>query len=328
MAGTNDRPKKNDMKPVQETTSTPWQPAQPYIQDILEQGQALVNSGQGQTFPTGDWYAGLGDTSQAGIDSINQTAAGGVPNLAGANSAVGNILNGSTAIDPAQWQQIYDKAMGPDAASGFLTQTAQGDFLGGANPYLNTLYQSAADDITNRTKSLYSGLGRYGSDVMQNDLTDSLGKTYAGIYAPAYENERNRMLQAAMGLGNQQTNNLSIASGAASGISGVEGQNIGNQMSAASLVPTLTSAGYIPAQMQLQAGALEDQAAQGQLNADLMAQMFNNQAPMDALSWYQNLVSGATGGYGTATTSEPYQPGLKFLGGLMSILGGLGGIGG
>ena len=319
---------KGQMKPVQETSSSPWEGAQPYLNDVMSQAQKMFKSGQNQSFPTGDWFAGLGDTSQAGIDSINQTAGGGVQNLDAANGAIGGILNGSTSIDPSQWQAIYNQAMGPDAASQFMTNTAQGDFLGGANPYLNTLYQGAADDIENRTRSLYSGLGRYGSDVMQNDLTDSLGKTYAGIYAPAYENERNRMLQAAGMLGNQQTANMGIASGAAGGMAGIGGQNVANQMGAASMVPGLAQAAYIPANMQLQAGQLEDQAAQGQLNSDLMAQMFNNQAPMDALKWYQDIVSGASGGYGTATTSEPYQPGLKFLGGLMSILGGLGGIGG
>lgn len=317
---------KGQMKPVQETTSTPWVESQPYLKDVMAQARQLIQSGQGQSFPQGDWYAGLGNITNSGINSIQNNAQNGVQNLAGANSALGGIINGSTAIDPSMWQSIYNTAMnGNDPASGYLDETARGDFLGGANPYLNTLYQGAADDIENRTKSLFSGMGRYGSEVHQDALTDSLGQTYAGIYAPAYENERNRMLQAAGMLGNQQTANLGIATGAAGGLSGVEGQNINNRMAAAGMIPGLEAASYLPGQMLLQAGQLKDEAAQGQLNADLMAQMFNQQAPMDALSWYQNLISGAGGGYGTATTSEPYRPGLKFLGALTSILGGLGG---
>lgn len=83
------------------------------------------------------------------------------------------------------------------AASALLGDTIQGDYLGQGNPYLDDLYSRGADDLTNRMKTIAEANGRYGSGWFGDTLGTGLGNLYSQVYAPAYESERNRQMQAA-----------------------------------------------------------------------------------------------------------------------------------
>lgn len=182
--------------------------------------------------------SGIGNTTDEALRMMTQTARGGAP--------------------------------GVDAANQYNTNVLSGQYLNEGNPYMDRIWSDQADQVTNRLKSLYSGMGRYGSEPMQNELAQSLGSLHSQLYGGAYEAERGRMTGAA------------------------------------SMAPQLDQARYTAPQQMLMAGAYRDQA------------------PMDALSWYNSII-GSMGQQGGTANSETVEPGPTFL---QTLLGGLSGIGG
>jgi len=199
----------------------------------------------------------LTDVMQAAQGAYNNTGASGIG--AGTNAAL-------TQIE----QMAGQGTPGVDAANQYNTAVLGGQYLNEGNPYLDRIWSDQADQITNRTKSLFSGMGRYGSEPMQNELAQSLGSLHSQLYGGAYEAERGRMTGAA------------------------------------SLAPQLDQARYTAPQQMLMAGAYRDQA------------------PMDAVSWYNSIINPNAGLGGTANSSTT-EPGPTFL---QMLLGGLSGIGG
>lgn len=90
---------------------------------------------------------------------------------------------------------LHDQPGNP-LANPALAPTAAGDFMPGSNEWLEGLYSSGADDITNRLKDVWSAKGRYNSKPMVEDIAGSLGDFRNQLYAPAYEAERGRQFQA------------------------------------------------------------------------------------------------------------------------------------
>lgn len=160
------------------STSAPWEAQQPYLQDIFQQSQGLLNTGGPQ------YYQG------------NLT-----PKLSGQTK---NALN-----------MYQDQAMGGSQQIGALDQqmtgTLRGDYLN-SNPYLDAMMNSASRGITQNYQSAvapgiganFDSQGRYGSglyqDMMgrsQDELARGLGETAQGIYGQNYANERQNQMRAA-----------------------------------------------------------------------------------------------------------------------------------
>lgn len=185
-------------------------------------------------------------------DVMQQTQQQYQSNPGGIGATTNDALN--------QIQQMAGQGSpGVDAANGYNTNVLNGQYLNeGSNPYLSQIWNDQADQITNRMKDMYSGMGRYGSEPMQNELVQSLGSLHSQLYGGQYNAERDR------------------------------------QTSAAGMAPALDQARYTAPQQLLAAGAYRDQA------------------PMDALSWYNSIIGQAAGQGGTAN-SETTEPGPGFL---------------
>lgn len=158
----------------------PWEGQQPYLKDIYAQTGGLYGSGMGYTPYSGPRVAGLSDIQRQGMETAYQ-----------------NILSGNT---PAQ------------AAGGMLNKTLQGDYLGGANPYLDQVFATSAQNVTDqfnrnilpsiKTAGVQSGMydsSRQGiaEGLAAGEAQKNLAQLSANIYAPAYESERGRQIQAA-----------------------------------------------------------------------------------------------------------------------------------
>ena len=158
----------------------PWGGQQPYLKDIYAQAGGIYGSGMGYTPYSGPRVAGLSDIQRQGMETGYQ-----------------NILSGNT---PAQ------------AAGGMLNKTLQGDYLGGANPYLDQVFATSAQNVTDqfnrnilpsiKTAGVQSGMydsSRQGiaEGLAAGEAQKNLAQLSANIYAPAYESERGRQIQAA-----------------------------------------------------------------------------------------------------------------------------------
>ena len=110
---------------------------------------------------TGQRYADLNNTQNAGIGMIqNRALTGSATNANAENALNGVISNGAT------------------------------------NPYLDAMYGKAATQVANSVNSNFSGAGRYGSGAQADTLGRNLGDLATGIYGGAYAQDQNNKLQA------------------------------------------------------------------------------------------------------------------------------------
>ena len=161
------------------STSSPYEGQRPYLDESFAEARRLYETGGPKGFgrPT---VANFSGPTESALQSIENTAMAGSPNI-----GVGQNL---------------------------LGQTLSGDFLN-SNPYLDQMYNQAADSVTrNYREAVAPGIGanaeaqgRYGSGLYQNmmansqrELGDSLGRLGTNIYGQNYATERGRQ-DAAIG---------------------------------------------------------------------------------------------------------------------------------
>lgn len=68
--------------------------------------------------------------------------------------------------------------------------------MGATNPYLDSMYQQAAGNVSNSVNSQFANAGRYGSGAHTEALTKGLGDMATNLYGGAYEADRGRQMQA------------------------------------------------------------------------------------------------------------------------------------
>ena len=78
-----------------------------------------------------------------------------------------------------------------------LGATIGGEYLG-ANPYLDDVVARSSRNAMSGINATFGGAGRTGGGLHQQALATGLGDVAAGVYAPAYEAERQRQLGTAM----------------------------------------------------------------------------------------------------------------------------------
>ena len=160
------------------TTTAPWGPQQPYLQQGFAEAQRLYGRGGPQVYGQST-VANLSRDTNAALNDISRTARGGTP-----------------VAQTAQDQ---------------VNSTLKGDYLN-SNPYLDAMYNQAASAVTrNYTDAVAPSLqanfglaGRGGSNSYQNSLDMSqqqlgqqLGGLASNIYGQNYANERNNQMTAA-----------------------------------------------------------------------------------------------------------------------------------
>lgn len=241
------------------STSEPWAVAQPYINNSLLRANSLYTNGSGRV-PAPSWEANKWLQMTKGL------ALGGNPLMADTQNATRQLMTGT--------------GVGGDT----LTATARGDNLDAVNPYLQGQIDDQAEKIATQVRSLYGGMGRYGSATMNRDLVDRLGQFRGGILSQNWENERNRQMDAA-------------------------GTLQGLKASGISLSGDVNAQRYADADAMAKAGAYQD--AYRQMVAD---------NPWQRLSNYANIVNSSTGGYGTQTNTQPGPSILsQILGGITGV---------
>jgi len=232
------------------TTVAPWAPIQPYLQQGFQQAGNLLNAGGPDYYPNSTVY-GFGAGTMEGANQFQ------------------NIARQGTAVAGAANQQVAD--------------TLSGDYLN-SNPYLDAMYNNAAGAVTRHYSEAVApsiaanfGLsGRTGSNMAfantmnqsQDTLSRNLGGMAADIYGGAYENERNR------------------------------------QMQAASLAPETAKLNYFDASQMMNLGGMFDQMGQARLDDEVNRFNFNQNQPYDNLGRYMGYLGGQ---YGNQTTQPLYQ---------------------
>lgn len=236
----------------------------------------------------------------------------------------------------SNFKSIFDRAGQPGAVEQNLAGTARGDFLNGS-PFLDDIITRSNRAIGDRTDAMFSAGGRFGSGAHQGVLADSIGANTANILNQNFQSERDRQLQAASAIGNEQQGRMGQQLGAAGGLTqsqlgaaGLEDRGFQNMLGMISALPTIQNNKVFDANQQMQVGGMIDQEAQARLT-DAINQW--QRADMEPWARLGGLISGATGAAGnfgtqtgTAQTTTPFNPlqGLGLLGsiGMAPVTGG------
>lgn len=149
----------------------PWAPAQPVLQDVLNNAQKYGNdpSRFEQTFGqnTRDAAAGM---ANLGRNPLAQ------------QGALGGLIDGTKAGYGVANQQLMD--------------TASGGMLGG-NPYLDKVLATSSQRAADTVNQQFAGVGRHGSGAHTGVLGDRLGAIETNARMQNYNTERGNQLNAA-----------------------------------------------------------------------------------------------------------------------------------
>lgn len=119
--------------------------------------------------------------TQAALDLTQQRALSGSP----VNQAAQDYATQTLSSAPSSQ---FGNAVNPHAANTFADD---------GNPSLDYYFNRAADSTQNRLATTFAGAGR-NIGASRAPMAEELGDLASNIYGGAYENERNRQLQAAM----------------------------------------------------------------------------------------------------------------------------------
>lgn len=307
--------------------------AQPYAQQILEQGSALSQ----QDIPQygGQTVAGLSDLQNQYLSALGGLNTGS--NTGAASSYLQNLLqNGSN--------------VGVDASNPYASQTtsvASNPYIG-QNPYLAQQVQNAQQQTADayntgtasQTMAQFRNAGAFGGSAQQQytdqqnqQLGNQLGQIATNMYGQDYANTQ-QLAQQGINL-QTQTSLADAARNAQYTLGGQQLQQQGNQydmsnmLSALGLSGTLDTSNLANLQAMLQGGTLQQTQGQNELNAQYQQWYNNAMQPYQQLGILQNALSGAmgAGAQGVTTTTQQQGSGStmgNIFGGITSGLGLLG----
>lgn len=290
------------------TTTDPWKVQQPYLLGGFADASAAYNALKTQPYYQGPMYAGLTPLQNQAIAGTQNFATG-----TGAQTA-SNMLGASNAS--------LGGAMGQMGTAGALAGFNPGNATIGNimdaglyanNPYMSGMIDAASRDVTrNLTEDVLPGINRLGSATGNTNSTrtgvaegialrgaqDRIGDIGAQMRGDAY--------QQGLGLAEQSRGaNMNARLNALTNAGNIYGNAFGQglQGTAAGL-----TAGYNNLDALSKAGAMQQQDAQGQINANFARWQGQDQRAFDLLDRYMQAVGGQYGSTKTSTANNG-QPG-------------------
>lgn len=278
--------------------------------NIMQAGGSLYNRGTPNYYP-GNTVTPFSDQTQAGLDYLQNHAQGGMPNLGEAIGANSRALSGWNPAMP----MAAGAAMG--GLSGNPAMAGLSQFGNGQNPHLDSLFSRGAEQVGNAVNSQFAQAGRYGGNAARQDVMQrGMGDLFTNIYAPAYEAERNRGLQAQQTMGGLFDAGQNRTLAGIDMLGGMHAQGNADAARAQALLPGLFSAGQMPGQAMLDVGGIYEGQAQNMLNADMDRYNYQANAPWQYLTQYANMMNGLPDFSGSTQTSTQRVPQNRLMQGL------------
>lgn len=148
-------------KTTQENKPPAW--SVPLFEKSASEAQKIYDSGAGGNVYQGQTVAGLGNTTQAGIQGVQNTVAG----LPSATSSANNLAG-----------------------------MASGSYLKDGNPHFNAALDNQLQKAGEKIQSQFSGAGRYGSGANTSVLTNQLGGLATSALSDQFNRDTQNMLTA------------------------------------------------------------------------------------------------------------------------------------
>jgi len=231
---------------TQQSTSAPWQAAQPDLTSILGQLNPLIAN------------SGLTPTESSAINQLSQNASQGNPFTGQITGLATNLLNGGGATAQAPALQS-----GLSTLQSQLTPFANGSMVGN-DPALQAQLAQIASDTTNQVNGQFAAAGREFSGANQQALARGIAQGEAPVIASQFNQDVANQMNAANSLfGAQNTTSNAL--------SGLNQQALANQLQGVSSAQdALNAQNYAPQQQLALAQLAQNIPAQ---NLSLLAQI-------------------------------------------------------
>lgn len=288
----------------------------------------------------GDVGSGL---MRSGAQSINRAGQQYASLPGQAQGLLGSFASGADGINTeADYRKVLASASGPTSSAKNLADMASGKYLTEGNPYFRELLDEQSSDLAGSVNNMFASGGRYGSRANQGEVLDQVGSFRRENLSDQWNRDQAAMLSANSMIDSSNSQSIADRLAAVSGITGVQGQNIANQMGASGSIldAILASAGGLSqtgqqkaalgqqkfdnagtaADALLQAGGITDAKRQAELDARINRFYQNDMRDWTRLGALQSAAAGSAGPYGT-TWSSTQQPSSFNPLGLLGLLG-------
>jgi len=295
---------------TQTTANSPWKPAVPYLKGSMEEAAKLAQKNKGFGAYPGQAWTDYSPQTLSGLTTMEQLASQPNPFYQPNADFTSGLVAG--AYNPnANAQYATGIASG---AQGITTEAAYQDLYDNTNQYFNealdTQSAALADDIA-RT----FGGASFGSAASTGAVVDQVGDLRTQAMADQYNTEQ------------------AFKAGLLGDISGVQGQNITNQLAAAGqlsaeqqlgvqnqiagvgLSDSVYQSQYLPAAAMLGVGAAYDQKEMEKLQAQMSQYDIEQQQPWNLLAASYPYFTGTGASSSTTTTEQPTDPWSTIIGG-------------
>lgn len=282
---------------------------QAWRQNIINAGGALYNQGTPDYYPNST-VVPFSNQTQAGLDYLQNHAMQGAQGYGAALGASDRALSGFNPGMP----------FAANAAMGGLNNQNLGglqQFGSANNPFLRGLFDQGAQQVGDAVNAQFAQAGRFSSGAHQGVMQRGMNDLYNSIYAPAYEQERNRGLQAAGQLAGYGDANANRQLQGADLMSGIWSQGNADAARQQALLPGLFSYGQMPGQALLDIGGMYEGQAGQYLDDDRARYDYAANGAWDQLARYSQIVSGMPDFSGSSQTSPRQGPNRT-----MSAMGG------
>ncbi len=231
---------------TQQSTSAPWQAAQPDLTSILGQLNPLIAN------------SGLTPTESSAINQLSQNASQGNPFTGQITGLATNLLNGGGATAQAPALQS-----GLSTLQSQLTPFANGSMVGN-DPALQAQLAQIASDTTNQVNGQFAAAGREFSGANQQALARGIAQGEAPVIASQFNQDVANQMNAANSL-------FGARNTTSNALSGLNQQALANQLQGVSSAQdALNAQNYAPQQQLALAQLAQNIPAQ---NLSLLAQI-------------------------------------------------------
>lgn len=209
----------------QQSTTQPWDVAQPALKGILGQLNPLIQN------------AGLSSTSSNAINQLQQNAQAGNPYAGQIGGYTQNLLNGGGAN-----AQAGNVQGGLDAYKAQMTPYANGSMVGN-NPYLKSQMDTIMSDVGNSVNGQFAAAGRDMSGANQMAYGRGVAQGIAPVMANQYNQDVSNQMNAAGALYGAQNSTSGM-------LTGLGQQGLANQQQGmTNSNDAIAAQNYSPAQM-------------------------------------------------------------------------------
>lgn len=289
-------------KQTQSSSTEPWAPAQPILQQGLTDAQALYKNGQSFQPYKGSTVVPYSNQTQQAMKTMGQGAdwAQDRFNINLDNTANYGMYGMKNGLNDIQQGVV-----------GRLTNQATNKFNPNDNPGFQSVLKQATDSAGQAVDMGASAAGRYGSGIHQGNVAREVGNVAGQLTSNEYNDFKNR----------QDAANTSLFNAGQQGT-----QNVWGQTDALS---NAYQARQAPSRDLMNIGAMNEDLAGRTLNDQLRIWQGQQDAPKNALQWLSAIGSGAGSLGGTSNTSaqgpkaNPFGQAIGGLLGANSLFGGL-----